>query len=217
MRSKFKFILILLLQTLFYSAQISNKVKKVVEPIDHQYFKIILTENYDEKGYFNLHKMFSKVSAIATNDELFYLALNGSTFVRINSVSVLVARKDYRIIKLYRYYSEFPLEYEIKIGHVISKQDMALSNIRTQIFSQLISYNDYQNTKKLIKNQPLLDFYSKDEMAYYENLDITPFENLIVEFDKIDKLFIPQRIKFYEEIKNNWIDKKLQIPTIPRI
>ncbi|MCY0970007.1 hypothetical protein [Chryseobacterium wangxinyae] len=217
MGSKFKIILILLLQTLFYSAQISNKIKKVVEPIDYQYFKIILTENYDEEGYSNLYKMFSKVSDIATNDELFYLALNGSTFIRINSVSVLVARKDHRIIKLYRYYSEFPLEYETKIGHVISKQDMALSNIRAQIFSQIINYNNYQNTKKLIKNQSLSDFYSKDEMVYYENLDITPFENLIVEFDKIDKLFIPQRIESYEEIQKNWIDEKLQIPTISRI
>ncbi|KQS91865.1 hypothetical protein [Chryseobacterium sp. Leaf394] len=206
-----RFTILFIFQILFFSAQLRNELKDIIEPIDHQYFKIILLENYDREGYSKLYDMFNEVSEKATNDELFYLALNGNTFVRVNSILELISRNDSRIIQLYRYYSKFPLEYKIMIGHVVSKQDMALSNIRGLFISQLKNYKWYLEMKNNIKNQKLTDFYSEDQIKYYENFDSKPIEDLISEFDKIDKQFIPQKLNYLEEIKNHWKDDKLQI------
>lgn len=208
---KIRFTILFIFQILFFSAQLRNELKDIIEPIDYQYFKIILLENYDREGYSKLYDMFNEVSEKATNDELFYLALNGNTFVRVNSILELISRNDSRIIQLYRYYSKFPLEYEIMIGHVVSKQDMALNNIRGLFISQLKNYKWYLEMKNNIKNQKLTDFYSEDQIKYYENFDSKPIEDLISEFDKIDKQFIPQKLNYLEEIKNHWKDDKLQI------
>jgi hypothetical protein len=130
---KLKLVFILLIQTCIFNAQISNKLKKKVELIDKKYFVIILKDSYDTKAYEELSNKYSEILKIATDDELFYLALNGNTFIRHKAVSSLVYKNDKRIIDLYKYYSEFPFEYEIKLSSVISKQDMALSNIRASV------------------------------------------------------------------------------------
>jgi len=205
---KLKLIIILLIQTCILNAQISNKLKKKVESIDKKYFTVIL-QNYDTKVYEELYTMYSGIAKTATNNELFYLALNGNTFIRHNAVSNLVYRNDKRIIDLYRYYSEFPFEYEIKLSGVVSKQDMALSNIRGSIFSRLKNYEDYKYLAREHKNE-LDNFYTKEEIDYYEKLNIQFLKNCITEFEKIDKIFIPSRLDTYKEINENWKDGKIQ-------
>jgi hypothetical protein len=206
---KIRFIVILLIQTYILNAQISNTLKKKVESIDKKYFTVIL-KSYDTKVYEELYTIYSDIAKTATNNELFYLALNGNTFIRHNAVSSLVYRNDKRIIELYKYYSEFPLEYEIKLSCVISKQDMALSNIRGSIFSRLKNYEDYKYLAKEHKNE-LVNFYTKEQINDYEKLDIQFLKNCITEFEKIDTIFIPSRLDTYKEINENWKDGKIQI------
>lgn len=207
---KIKFTFLLLIQVFLFNAQISNRLKKKVDAIDKKYFAFILQDSHDSKSYDELNKMYSEVSKTATNDELFFLALNGNTFIRYNSVSILVYKKDLRIIRLYKYYSQFPMEYSQKMGHIWSQKDMAFS-IRSLIMLDLQSYNIYKLCKDKFFND-LGNFYSKEDITYYENLDIPLLKNIITEFEKIDKTYIPERLQFYEEIKNNWINGKLQKP-----
>jgi hypothetical protein len=207
---KLKFIAILLIQALILNAQISNKLKKKVESIDKKYFTIIL-QSHDTKAYEELYSIYSDIAKTATNDELFYLALNGNTFIRPNAVLDLVYRNDKRIIELYRYYSKFPFEYERKLSCVVSKQDMALSNIRATVFSQLKNYEEYKYVSEERKDL-LTNFYSKEEINYYQKLDIQFFKNCITEFEKIDEIFIPDRLDTYKIINEYWKEGKLQVP-----
>ncbi|MCU7618625.1 hypothetical protein NZ698_15630 [Chryseobacterium sp. PBS4-4] len=181
----------------------------MIEPLDQQYFKIMLAENYNEEEYSDLDKMFTKASKIATNDELFYLALNGNTFVRVHSISPLIERNDKRIIYLYRYYSEFPLSYKQKMGCVISDQDMALSNIRSKIIYSIKNFEDYQYIKEKDEKELRL-FFSEDEIRTFEDFKLDDFKNYLNEFNKIDKKFIPNRIETLEMIKQAWKDEKIQ-------
>ncbi|HEX7869206.1 MAG TPA: hypothetical protein VF455_03750 [Chryseobacterium sp.] len=208
MKNKFAFLL--LFHAFLFNAQISNKLKKKIELIDEKYFALILQESYDSKAYDELNKLYSEISKTATNDELFFLALNGNTFIRYNAASNLASKKDSRTIHLYKYYSKFPMEYNKKMGHVWSIQDMAFS-IRSLIILDLESYQQY----KILKDESFIkvsNFYSKEDINYYENLDPQILRNFITEFEKIDKIFIPERLEVYKEIKDNWIDDKLQKP-----
>ncbi|MCX8523628.1 hypothetical protein OF897_06800 [Chryseobacterium formosus] len=208
---KIKLTLLLLIQTFLLNAQISNKIKKMVEKIDGKYFTVIQKKDYDSIIYGELNTLFSEISKTATNDELFFLALNGNTFIRHNAATSLVYKKDKRIIDLYRYYSELPMMYKIKMSHVIQIQDMAL-NIRGNILTELKNYENYNFLKSKQMNHSITDFYSKEDISYYENLDSEVLKNFINEFEKIDKIFIPERLEVYKEIKDNWIDDKLQKP-----
>lgn len=207
---KIKLSFILIIQIFIVNAQISNKLKKNVQNIDEKYFTVILKKEYDAKTYDELNKIYSEISKTATNDELFFLALNGNTFIRHNAASSLVYKKDKRIIDLYRYYSEFPMMYKIKMSHVIQIQDMALS-IRAKILIELENYENYKLLKeKQTNHHSMTDFYSREEIDYYENLNSKMLRNFIDEFEKIDKIFIPARLEVYKEIKDNWKDDKIQ-------
>ncbi|MDQ0593109.1 hypothetical protein QFZ37_001478 [Chryseobacterium ginsenosidimutans] len=206
---KLKLVLILLIQACIFNAQISNKLKEKVENIDKKFFTIIL-QQYDTEAYAELYNLYSEISKVATNDELFYLALNGNTFIRHNAASSLVYRKDKRIVDLYKYYSKFPMEYEVKMSCIIAKQDMAFS-IRGHILADLRGYEDYKLASERL-NQPITDFYSKEEIDYYEKLDTNFLNDCIDEFENIDVIFIPDRLDIYKEINEHWKDGKLQGP-----
>ena len=205
---KTKFAFLLLIHAFLFNAQISNKLKKKVELIDKKYFAFILQESCDSKAYDELNKLYSEISKTATNDELFFLALNGNTFIRYNAASNLASKKDLRTIHLYKYYSKFPMEYNERMGHVWSTQDMAFS-IRSLIILDLESYQLYKLFKDKSANE-VSNFYSKEDINYYENLDPQILRNFITEFEKIDKIFIPARLEVYKEIKDNWKEDKIQ-------
>jgi hypothetical protein len=73
-------------------------------------------------------------------------------------------------------------------------------------------YENYKYISEKLKNQPITDFYSKEEINYYEKLNTKFLKDCIIEFEKIDKIFIPKRLDIYKEINENWKDNKLQIP-----
>ncbi|MCD0454637.1 hypothetical protein LPB85_04155 [Chryseobacterium sp. LC2016-27] len=193
-------------------SQISDKIRDKVEIIDEKYFKIILSDSYPINEYAELSKLYGELSKNVTSDELYYLSLMGNDFIKRNAVFDLLLKKDSRIVKLYKHYSQFPVKYRDKIGHVVTDQDMALSNIRGYIVSRITQYQNFIFFKGKLKNE-LSDHYSEEEINYYNNLDIKHYQNLISEFDKIDKLFIPDRLEICNEIGKFWKDEKLKMPT----
>ncbi len=205
---KLRLICIFLTISFITNAQISKKLKDRVEIIDKKFFDIIL-QTYDNKSYEELYTLYSEVSKTATNDELFYLALNGSTFIRYNAAFSLLYKKDKRIIDLYKYYSKFPMQYEIKMSCIIAQQDMALS-IRGNILAELRNYEEYKIISE--KSNQSKDFYTKEEINYYEKLDINFFKDCLDEFKIIDETYIPERLEIYKIINENWKDGKLQSP-----
>ncbi|SIT23980.1 hypothetical protein [Chryseobacterium gambrini] len=205
---KLRLICIFLTISFISNAQISRKLKDKVEIIDKKFFDIIL-QTYDNKSYEELYTLYSEISKTATNDELFYLALNGNTFIRHNAAFSLLYKKDKRIIDLYKYYSKFPMQYEIKMSCIIAQQDMALS-IRGYILAELRNHEEYKIISK--KSNQSKDFYTTEEINYYEKLDINFFKDCIDEFEIIDETYIPERLEIYKIINENWKDGKLQFP-----
>ncbi|WP_336734931.1 hypothetical protein, partial [Chryseobacterium sp. VD8] len=62
------------------------------------------------------------------------------------------------------------------------------------------------------KSNQSKDFYTTEEINYYEKLDINFFKDCIDEFEIIDETYIPERLEIYKIINENWKDGKLQFP-----
>ncbi|MGE8512486.1 MAG: hypothetical protein ACN6N7_07285 [Chryseobacterium culicis] len=205
---KIRFSLFLLLQIYLLNAQISDQLKQLIDPIDKGYFDLTLKEDYNTEEYSKLSEIYNEIDKTATNDELFYLAFNGSTFIRINAISSLIDRNDKRIVDLYRYYSKFTLIYYQKMGCIIMPQDMALSNIRGNVMSKIKYYEDYEYMKE---QKDLELFFSNKDIEYYKKFKVNDFKSYLKIFDEIDKKFIPLRIENNDSIKEIWKDNKLQM------
>ncbi|RKE82795.1 hypothetical protein [Chryseobacterium sp. AG363] len=208
---KIKFSLFFLFSLYLFNAQISDQLKQLIDPIDKEYFDLTIKEDYDTDKYSKLSEMYNEIDKTATNDELFYLAVNGSTFIRINAISSLIDRNDKRIVDLYRYYSKFTLIYYQKMGCVVTAQDMALSSIRGKIMNKIKFYELYKHMKTQ-KNWELL--FSNEDIEYYEKFNVGDFKLYVKAFDEIDKKFIPERIETNDSIKEIWKDNKLHVPSL---
>ncbi len=208
---KIKFSLFFLFSIYLLNAQISGPLKQLIDPIDKEYFDLTIKEDYNTDKYSKLSEMYNEIDKTATNDELFYLAVTGSTFIRINAILSLIDRNDKRIVDLYRYYSKFTLIYYHKMGCLATAQDMALSNIRGNIMNKIKYYELYKHMKTQ-KNGELL--FSNEEIEYYEKFNVSDFKSYVKAFDEIDKKFIPERIETNDSIKEIWKDNKLQVPSL---
>lgn len=94
---------------------------------------------------------YRKIDSIATNEELFHFAKNGSNSLRFYSLKSLVIRKDIeKIIWLYEFYSAFPMTVSYQSGcevQAISLTDVIKNQLR------FIEKNIGENRADIIDNQ----------------------------------------------------------------
>lgn len=115
---------------IFSFSQISDKVKKMASSLD--------TINYAESAHIGfagipskIYNQFSAIDSIATNDELYHYALNGSNALRLYSIESLIYRNDKRITSVFKHYLEQPLFLKYQLGCEIDKVSISEQMIQT--------------------------------------------------------------------------------------
>ncbi|CAD0220810.1 hypothetical protein [Chryseobacterium sp. JV274] len=125
-----------------YNAQVSDAVKKLAQPLD--------TISYAESSHIGvggeeskIYNQFKKVAKIASNDELYYFAMNGSNALKLYSGKELFKRKDKRFLDIYTLYSRNPLKMEYILGCTIDSKNIT-KFLKDEVYTapQYISLRD---------------------------------------------------------------------------
>lgn len=107
------------------NAQVSDAVKTTAKPLENiSYAESSHTGAGGEES--QLYNKFKKVAKIATNDELYYFAMNGSNALKLYSGKELFKRKDKRFLEVYTFYSANPLIMKYTLGCVGENKNIAV-------------------------------------------------------------------------------------------
>lgn len=145
---KWNSTIFLLFTVIFCEAQISEKVKMLVKSLD--------TIQYAESSHIGiggerskLYDDFRKLAKNATNDELFYLAKNGSNSLRLYSGKELFKRNDKRFLEIYQYYNNHPVLMKYVNGCVVKKDNIA-THLMDEMYAakEIISIRDSISKEK---------------------------------------------------------------------
>lgn len=115
------------------NAQISKKAKVLVKPLE--------TFSYAESPYIGiggdksiLYGYFRKLSEVASSNDLYYLAKNGSNALKLYSGQELMKRNDKRFPEIYEYYLHHPLIIQYKDGCVGREENIA-DHMKRELYS----------------------------------------------------------------------------------
>lgn len=91
-----------------------------------------------------IYDYFQKLSKVAKNDELYYLAKNGSNALKLYSGQELLKRNDKRFLEVYHYYLKHPLIMKYQNGCTIEKDNMAIYLKKEMLSAKyIISVRDF--------------------------------------------------------------------------
>ncbi|WP_299619902.1 hypothetical protein [uncultured Tenacibaculum sp.] len=159
-----------------------------------------------------IYSDYRKIDSIATNEELFHFAKNGSNSLRFYSLRSLVNRKDIdKVIWLYEFYSSYPMKVSYQSGcevqavslkEVIKRQFQLIEKIIEEnrvdvIDKQIVYYKKELLNKKITKNKKITLTYEgfiKDLYKEKESLKVLSKWNLkelsliLNKLESIDKL-----------------------------
>ena len=145
---KWNSTIFLLFTVIFCEAQISEKVKMLAKPLD--------TIQYAESSHIGiggerskLYDDFRKLAKTATNNELFYLAKNGSNSLKLYSGKELFKRNDKRFLEIYQYYNDHPVMMKYVNG-CVGKKDNIATHLMDEIYAakEIISIRDSISKEK---------------------------------------------------------------------
>ncbi|MCJ7932929.1 MAG: hypothetical protein MUW56_04670 [Chryseobacterium sp.] len=110
-----------------------------------------------------IYNQFKKIAKIASNDELYYYAMNGSNALRVYSGQELFKRNDKRFLEIYTFYSGNPLIMKYTLGCVGEHK-----NISEFLKDEVYSAQDYISLRdQLLKNK---DEISKIQLRQIKEL-----------------------------------------------
>lgn len=130
---KLKISLFFLFVTGFSNAQISEKAKVLAKPLE--------AFSYAESRYIGiggdkstLYDHFRKLSKVASTDDLYYLAKNGSNALRLYSSQELMKRNDKRFLEIYEYYFNNPSIIKYKDG-CVGREENISDHLKRELYS----------------------------------------------------------------------------------
>jgi len=130
---KLKISLFFLFVTGFSNAQISEKAKVLAKPLE--------AFSYAESRYIGiggdkstLYDHFRKLSKVASTDDLYYLAKNGSNALRLYSSQELMKRNDKRFLEIYEYYLNYPSIIKYKDG-CVGREENISDHLKRELYS----------------------------------------------------------------------------------
>ncbi|MGG1921395.1 hypothetical protein AB1278_06275 [Chryseobacterium sp. NRRL B-14798] len=143
-----------------YNAQVSDTVKKLAQPLS--------TLSYAESSHIGyggeeskIYNQFKKIAKTASNDELYYYAMNGSNALRVYSAKELFKRNDKRFLVIYTFYYNNPLMMKYTLGCVGENK-----NISEFLKDEVYSAQDYISLRDhLLKNKDKQDEMSKLQLS----------------------------------------------------
>ncbi|WP_312508067.1 hypothetical protein [Chryseobacterium culicis] len=169
------------------NAQVSDTVKKTAKPLDNiSYAESSHTGAGGEES--QLYNQFKKVARIATNDELYYFAMNGSNALKLYSGKELFKRKDKRFIEVYTFYSSHPLVMKYTLGCVGKNKNIS-EFLEDEVYAApfYISLRD-----QLMKNEDKQDEIVKTQLAQikeegYDQLSEEDVNSVKKQIEEINK------------------------------
>ncbi|WP_330747384.1 hypothetical protein [Chryseobacterium sp. CP-77] len=147
------------------NAQVSEAVKKLAQPLDNvSYAESPNIGVGGEKS--KIYNQFKKVAKIASNDELYYYAMNGSNALRVYSAKELFKRNDKRFLDIYTFYYNNPLMMKYTLGCVGENKNIS-EFLKDEVYSTqyYISLRD-----QLLKNKDKQDEISKLQLNQIKEL-----------------------------------------------
>lgn len=181
---KLRMLPLLLFTITFCEAQISKKVKMLASPLD--------TIQYAESSHIGiggerskLYDDFRKLAKTATNNELFYLAKNGSNSLKLYSGKELFKRNDKRFLEIYQYYNDHPVMMKYVNG-CVGKKD----NIATHLMDEMYAAKEIISIRDSISKEKT-DNFTKAQLKSiedegYKKLKIENVKYFLKEIKKID-------------------------------
>lgn len=159
MKYKYFYSLLLVVNIVFYHAQVSDAVKKMAQPLN--------TLSYADSSHIGyggeeskIYNQFKKIAKIASNDELYFYAMNGSNALRVYSGQELFKRNDKRFLGVYTFYSSNPLIMQYTLGCVTQNK-----NISEFLKDEVYSAQDYISLRdQLLKSKDKHDEISKIQL-----------------------------------------------------
>lgn len=142
------------------NAQVSEAVKKLAQALDNvSYAESPNIGVGGEKS--KIYNQFKKVAKIASNDELYYYAMNGSNALKVYSGKELFKRNDKRFLDIYTFYYNNPLIMKYTLGCVGENK-----NISEFLKDEVYSAPDYISLRDhLLKNKGKQDEISKLQLS----------------------------------------------------
>ncbi|QWT85780.1 hypothetical protein EGI15_17140 [Chryseobacterium cucumeris] len=147
------------------NAQVSEAVKKLAQPLDNVSYAE--SPNIGVRGEKSkIYNQFKKVAKIASNDELYYFAMNGSNSLRVYAGQELFKRNDKRFLDIYTFYSANPLIMKYTQGCVGKNKNIS-EFLKDEVYSTqyYISLQD-----QLLKNKDKQDEISKLQLDQIKEL-----------------------------------------------
>lgn len=130
---KLKISLFFLFVTGFSNAQISEKAKILAKPLEaFSYAESRYTGIGGDKS--TLYDHFRKLSKVASTDDLYYLAKNGSNALRLYSSQELMKRNDKRFLEIYEYYLNYPSIIKYKDG-CVGREENISDHLKRELYS----------------------------------------------------------------------------------
>ncbi|MEJ5050063.1 hypothetical protein WH221_09485 [Chryseobacterium culicis] len=187
MRYKYFYGFLLALSFAGYNAQVSDAVKKLAQPLD--------TISYAESSHIGyggeeskIYNQFKKVAKVASNDELYYFAMNGSNALKLYSGKELFKRKDKRFFDVYAFYSKNPLKMEHVLGCTIDRKNIA-EFLKDEVYTapQYISLRDQLLKKKGKQDEIVKIQLSQIKERGYDKLTEEDVRLVKKDLEKIDQ------------------------------
>ncbi len=187
MRHPVFYCLLLTFSIVKLNAQVSDAVKKTAKPLENiSYAESSHTGAGGEES--QLYNQFKKVARIATNDELYYFAMNGSNALKLYSGKELFKRKDKRFLEVYTFYSGNPSVMKYTLGCVGENKNIAVL-LKDEVYAApfYISLRD-----QLMKNEDKQDEIVKTQLAQikeegYDQLSEEDVNSVKKQIEEINK------------------------------
>lgn len=186
MRYQYFYGFLLTFCLIMYNAQVSDAVKKLAKPLENI--------SYAESSHIGaggeeskIYNQFKKVAQSATNDELYYFAMNGSNALKVYSGKELFKRNDKRFLEIYSFYSSNPLMMKYTLGCVGKNK-----NIAEFLKDEVYSAQDYISLRDmLLKNNNKQDEIEKTQLKQikelgYGKLTEEDIKSVKIQLEKID-------------------------------
>ncbi|MEF9476569.1 hypothetical protein OWR28_01295 [Chryseobacterium sp. 1B4] len=108
-----------------------------------------------------IYNQFKKIAKIASNDELYYYAMNGSNALKVYSGKELFKRNDKRFLDVYTFYSNHPFIMKYTLGCAGENK-----NISELLKDEVYSAQNYISLRdQLLKNKDKQDEISKLQLS----------------------------------------------------
>ncbi|AZA84924.1 hypothetical protein C1637_21825 [Chryseobacterium lactis] len=181
--------LLLTVNFLWFNAQLSDKVKELAKPLD--------SISYAESSRIGvggeeseIYNQFRQLAKVASNDELYYFAKNGSNALRVYSAEELWKRNDKRFFDIYTFYSQNPRIIKYTKGCLGDHKNIA-EFMKDEVYftKEIISFKNVLLAKKKSSDPIIKIQLQQIKDLGYSGITVKSITYAVKQMDEIDTKF----------------------------